>query len=243
MRAGGTYIKGGVGHEQRDSHVEADLKEGVYFFYVEMDWKIQESYTDFEFCGTSYGPADAIIEEVTKDFKKENILSRVIMAEALNKENDMYLRVTMEDKNAPQIMKISTKKKSESGYLWTIVDNGEKDKKFKQVVNYTKFEGLTLMPPYSGTSYELNCEPGNSACVVIKCNIDGHAYTEQISEQIIMPDDSLIDLCLSKGSPCERAPGIVQIEYVHSSGVIFVYKNTSDCLTLSEQIRFELEGL
>jgi hypothetical protein len=149
----------------------------------------------------------------------------------------------MEHKNAPGIVKLTTKKKTESGYLWTLIKNGEKDKRFKQVVNYTKFEGLTLLKPFEGTSYELSCEAGQANCVIIKCSINGHAYTEEISEQVHMPDEQLVDLCLRNGQPSERAPGIVQIEFVHSSGVIFVYKNTSDSLGLSEQIRFDLQGL
>ena len=209
FKNGCIYIKGGVGFEQRDAHVEADsLQEGVYFFYVEMDWVIQESYNDFEFSATSYGPAECIFEEVTQDFPQHVVLKRAIVAESeLGGENIM--QVAMEHKNAPSIVKLTTKKATESGYLWTLVKNGEKDKRYKQVVNYTKFEGLTLLKPFEGNKYELSCEAGQANCVIIKCNTNGYAFQEEISEQVIVPDEHLINLCIINGKPSERAPGIV----------------------------------
>jgi beta-xylosidase len=83
FKNGCTYVKGATGFEQRDSHVEADgLQAGVYFFYVEMDWVDQDSFRDYEFSGTSYGPAECSIEEVTKDFPQHVVLKRAIVAES-----------------------------------------------------------------------------------------------------------------------------------------------------------------
>ena len=112
-----------------------------------MEWKTQKSYTDYEFSATCYGKSEAQFEDVTANFKQENILKKIVIAEAeLGGEN---LEVKEMDE-AKKIVKVSTLKKTESGYLWSLIKNQETSAKYKEVVSYSKFEGLQLMAPFAG---------------------------------------------------------------------------------------------
>ena len=75
------FLKGGYGHQDRDSHVELKvLPTGEYLFFVEMDWQegSLEDQHKFEFYGTSYGPGVAEFSDVTSEWTKENIMKTIV---------------------------------------------------------------------------------------------------------------------------------------------------------------------
>ncbi len=60
----------------------------------------------------------------------------------------------------------------------------------RECVTYTKFEGLKLMKPYKGESYELEVKPGESKTLLIK-QVDnkGYALASASTVQVQMSDD------------------------------------------------------
>jgi len=54
------------------------------------------------------------------------------------------------------------------GYTYIYLENKEEDSTLLNDVKYTQFDGLTLLPPYSGTSYSLVVGPGENKIVLLK---------------------------------------------------------------------------
>lgn len=54
------------------------------------------------------------------------------------------------------------------GYTYIYFENNELDSTLLKEVRYTKFDGLVLLPPYSGTSFYLEVGPGQDKIVLIK---------------------------------------------------------------------------
>lgn len=67
VKGGVTYIKGGLGHQARDAYLEVEVTEpGIYHFYIEMEWKLQECYKDYQIAATCYGASE--LQFVDKTF-------------------------------------------------------------------------------------------------------------------------------------------------------------------------------
>ena len=54
------------------------------------------------------------------------------------------------------------------GYAYIYLENLESEATLIEDVKYTKFEGLELLPPFSGTSYKIKVDPGKSQIVLIR---------------------------------------------------------------------------
>jgi len=74
--------------------------------------------------------------------------------------------VNFEKSSAPNVKKYTCV--AEEGYGFVHIVNDEKSCTYKETVNYTKFEGLELMKPYSGSGYEIEVKPGEKKTVLIK---------------------------------------------------------------------------
>ena len=68
------------------------------------------------------------------------------------------------------------------GYTYIYLENKEEDSTLLNDVKYTQFEGLVLLPPYSGTSYNLQVGPGEDKIVLIK-QIDLYGFNLVSSNQ------------------------------------------------------------
>ena len=66
--------------------------------------------------------------------------------------------------------KVSNKssKVTPEGFAYIYFQNNEEDSTLIEDVKYTKFDGLQLMPPYSGTSYFVQAEPMTQKIILIK---------------------------------------------------------------------------
>ena len=54
------------------------------------------------------------------------------------------------------------------GYGFTYFKNDTEDATIKEAVTYTMFDGLELVPPFKGTSYEVSIPPKTSEIVLMK---------------------------------------------------------------------------
>ena len=57
---------------------------------------------------------------------------------------------------------------TEEGYGYVHIVNNEKEAEFTEVVNYTKFDRLSLMKPYKGDGYSIVVKPGEKWTIVIR---------------------------------------------------------------------------
>lgn len=59
---------------------------------------------------------------------------------------------------------------TEEGYGYVHYRNDEEEAELTEVVNYTKFDHLSLLKPYKGQSYSVTVKPGQRATIVIRQN-------------------------------------------------------------------------
>lgn len=172
---------------------------GEYFIFVEMDWA--EKTEDTEFCITSYGFSKTFFLRDEKSlFDKYGLLRKVYATKALQKLEGVTC-VNYEEKNAPGVNKY--KCFNEEGYGFIYITNEEKDSSFKEKVNYTKFEGLEMVKPQQGQGYEVLVKPGETKCILIRCDPEGYAMSASTMTSIVQGGKKLKELCLAQG---KRAP-------------------------------------
>ena len=57
---------------------------------------------------------------------------------------------------------------TEEGYGYVHVKNDEAEAKYREMINYTKFDKPSPLKPFKGTSYEIEVAPKSSRTVVIR---------------------------------------------------------------------------
>ena len=243
LDGGVTYIKGQKGFKERDFHMNIkDLDSGTYFLFVEMEWVVQDSYSEYQFTATSYGCGQvSFIEELHDSFSREQVLEAAFLSKA-QIGCDNITESNMEEKGAPNITLYNCKK-SDEGYMFKLVINKENEAVYKETVEYPTFQGLTLLPPFDGNGYILEVGPGETKFAILKCDIGGYSMSMSYSQQVSLGQGALVDQCLAEGTKKERAPGISQYYLQHSAGIIYVYTNETDDKLLKEEMGFKLEGL
>lgn len=96
--------------------------------------------------------------------------------------------VSMEKDGCPDIKKYTMM--LEEGYGFVHVVNNDTSSSYKESVNYLKFEGLELMKPYKGSSYDLMVKPGESKTVVIRqVEPSGYSMSSQAQAGVILGED------------------------------------------------------
>lgn len=59
---------------------------------------------------------------------------------------------------------------TEEGYGFVHIRNEESEAEFTEVVNYTKFDRLSLLKPFKGQGYSVTVKPGEKVTIVIRQN-------------------------------------------------------------------------
>lgn len=59
------------------------------------------------------------------------------------------------------------------GYNFTIVDNKSDDQKFKETMEYSTLDGLTILGDESSKKYNLTAEPHETKCIILEAGFDG----------------------------------------------------------------------
>ena len=245
LSAGVTYISGNKGYEDRDAYMElANLEQGDYALYVEMEWQKSTAEEDRSFCVTSYGCSNVTFEkDMQSEYSKEDILRSAFMAKAERAADFSDITVTdFSGENAPKAKKYSCSKSGE-GYNWTLIVNDEADVTVREEVNYPKFEGLTLLAPHQGSSYTMEVRPGEKRLVMIRGDLAGYSLRMTYTSQLFWGEKSLLQQCLASGQQKVRGEGIIQYSMQHTGGIFFVYKNDSQDKTLKEEITFDIDAL
>merc|ERR1719148_633100 len=57
---------------------------------------------------------------------------------------------------------------TEEGYGYVHIVNNESEAKYRENINYTKFDKLELQKPFKGTSYDIEVLPGQKRTVVFR---------------------------------------------------------------------------
>jgi len=146
-----------------------------------------------------------------------------------------------EEADAPEIKRYWVN--ADFGYRMYMIVNGDPASSYQETMNYTAFDGLTLLAPEKGSTYEVTVEAGQTRVILIKQSCGGFSMASSYSSMVLKSEGALIEECLADGQQNDRAEGIYQKYMQHSGGIIYVYKNETEDKTLSEELGFNLEGL
>ena len=238
------YIDGKMS-QNRDSFIEKTYEPGDYLIYVELN------NINTEIVVSTYSDAKIELKILDNNNYFPKILEKMCISLAKKNQAKVYC---YENEGAPNCFKYSDF--CQIGYSYIYVENNEKDATLIENVNYTKFEGVKLVEPYSGTSYKLKVGPGENQIVLIKqLNLNGCNLTLTYNNYFLFGEKALKDLTIKKGKHKKRKNPRINVEleinvysYQHSGGLCFYYENNESNYSLEETLKFnamnglEIEG-
>ena len=130
------------------------------------------------------------------------------------------------------------------GYSYIYIENHENDATYIEDIKYTKFDGLKLLPPFSGTSYHIEVGPHSHQIILIK-HLDLSEYSIIFSYQsnILYGKKTLIKYTKEKGKQKKRTDkktksetDIIVYTYKYSFGLCYYYENKTTDKRLKEKI-------
>lgn len=152
-----------------------------------------ETTEDLEFCVTCYGASKTFFLRDEKSlYAKGDYLRKAYASKALQ-ELEGVTKVDYAAKGAPEIKKY--KAFQDEGYGFIYIVNDSKDATFKEVVKYTNFQGLKLLKPQLGSSYEIEVGPGKTKMILIWCDSEGYGMGSSSNTQVVHGGKKLKELC------------------------------------------------
>ena len=96
------------------------------------------------------------------------------------------------------------------GYSVYAVNNQEENQTYEEECEFTKFEGVKLLAPESGNSYEIRVEPGEVKMIIMRLDCNGYSMSKSYSNRFLKNDKALYSDCLQIGEVEYRGEGIAQ---------------------------------
>jgi len=246
------YIKGNMKLD-RELSEDHTFEEGEYLIYIEAEKKkcaekpkslIEEIENDIPITLSLYAPKDIILKG-DEYAQHPNFLEDVYSSCAvLNGEHFTYSA-----DGAPQCSKYSGMRRE--GYGYTYFENGSEDATIKESVTYTMFDGLELVPPYKGTSYEVLVPPKTSTIVLLKqTSVTGYNLSFSYTSNIIFTTEAMQKRIKQYGTKATRKDphvnGDIDIcvyTLKHGGGICYLYENLTKNLVLEERVVLKTNGL
>lgn len=226
------YIEGKMGQE-REIIIERDLASGHYLLFCELT-KITE---ETPYVVSLYCNEEVELRQVSNE-SYPKILEKIYISCA--KIQNCVLR--FEQEGAPNCYKYSAS--TAEGYTYIYFENKEEDATLVEDVKYTKFEGLKLLSPFSGTNYKVVIGPGESEIILIK-QLELNEYNLIFSYQssIQFGKKTLMNLAKLKGTKKKRKDKKLDTDldidvyiYKHTFGLCYYYENNTKNKKLKETL-------
>jgi len=80
-----------------------------------------------------------------------------------------------------------------------LIQNNDKEATYKETVEYQTFDGLTMISPDQGNSYDVKVKPGEERIILIRAAIKGFATSASMMSSVILGDTALRKKCLEEG--------------------------------------------
>ena len=227
------YLSGKMGQE-RDIFEEGLFEPGEYLIFTELDKNLNEALTVI----STY--SNGQIELLKLDNEKYPKILEKIYISCAKKENQVF---KFSNDGAPKCLKYSNT--TAEGYTYIYIENNEDDTTLIENVNYTKFEGLKLLEPFSGTSYKVKVGPGKRQIVLIKqLELNRYNLIFSYHSNFQFGEKSLLKLTKTKGKKKHRKDPKLNIDlkiivytYKHSLGLCYYYENNTADRRLEETLR------
>jgi len=134
-----------------------NVSAGKYIIFVQNDCKeFHHFFLD------SYAKAETKLEIIPDPFGGKFL--ELILSSCAREQKMM----TYERSGQPDIKRFACLNETNSGYGCIYYQNDSEFCTLKEEVTFKKFEGLSLFPPYSGSSYEVTVPPHSTKAVVFK---------------------------------------------------------------------------
>ena len=226
----------GIMKQDRDSFIEKMYEPGDYLIYTELSKNIIDTETII----STYSDSKIELEKIENN-NYPKILEKIYISIAKKNQDKVYC---YENEGAPNCFKYSDL--FHIGYTYIYIENNEKDATLVENVNYTKFEGVKLVEPFSGTSYKVEVGPGQNQIVLIKqLNMTGFNLTLTFNNYFLFGEEALKNLAIKKGKHKKRKNPRINVEleinvysYQHPRGLCFYYENNETNYSLEEKLKF-----
>eukprot|EP00826_Nyctotherus_ovalis_P027742 TRINITY_DN2170_c0_g5_i6.p1 TRINITY_DN2170_c0_g5~~TRINITY_DN2170_c0_g5_i6.p1 ORF type:complete len:732 (+),score=188.21 TRINITY_DN2170_c0_g5_i6:115-2310(+) len=157
--------------------------------------------------------------------------------------------LTYDSEGAPQCSKYSGMRKE--GYGFTYFENNSEDATIKEAVTYTMFDGLELVPPFKGTSYEVSVPPKSSTIVLMRqTSITRYNLSFSYISNITFTTEAMQKRIKKYGNKVTRKDphvnGDIDIcvyTLKHGGGICYLYENLTKNSILEEHVKFKTNGL
>ena len=226
------YITGKMGQE-REIFEERSFEPGDYLIFTELDKNVTDSQTVI----SMYSNGNVTLQEL--NIKKFPKILEDIYISCAKKQNEVFKFI---NDGAPNCLKYSST--AAEGYTYIYIENNEEDTTLIENVNYTKFEGLKLLEPFTGTSYKVSVGPGKRQIVLIKqLELNGYNLIFSYHSNFQFGEKSILHLTKTKGKKKYRKDpklnidvNIVVYTYKHSLGLCYYYENNTEDRRLEETL-------
>ena len=226
------YITGKMGQE-REIFEERIFEPGDYLIFTELDKNVTDSQTVI----SMYSNGNVTLQEL--NIKKYPKILEDIYISCAKKQNEVF---KFTNDGAPDCLKYSNT--AAEGYTYIYIENNEKDTTLIENVNYTKFEGLKLLEPFTGTSYKVSVGPGKRQIVLIKqLELNGYNLIFSYHSNFQFGEKSILHLTKTKGKMKLRKDPKLNIDvniavytYKHSLGLCYYYENNTEDRRLEETL-------
>mmetsp|Transcript_15663 Transcript_15663/g.24003 ORF Transcript_15663/g.24003 Transcript_15663/m.24003 type:complete len:257 (+) Transcript_15663:912-1682(+) len=169
------FIGGKTSISARDTFLEVtDMEAGLYYLCVEMDW-VDDATEDF-YNVTCYGASKAHFTNVMHDVDRESFLRAV--CESIVNEDGEGIEVE-QDEECSEVYKYTVD--IDSGYQMYCIKNQHDANTYTESVEYTKFEGLQLLPPEGGNTFDIEVKAGETKVVVMRQSCKGFSMSKSYS--------------------------------------------------------------
>eukprot|EP00347_Sterkiella_histriomuscorum_P017724 403348238 len=241
------YMGGSMGQSRDNWKEYQKLKKGEYYVYAEIDWIDKVDITEFTL--SAYGTGQAyFIRDDKMLYKKQDILAQIYLSCGLQ-ELPGCKHTNYEQYQESEIHKYT--QICEEGFGFVVYNNLSQDSTLTETITYSKFDGLELMKPYKGQSYDVLVGPKEKKIVLIR-QVDpyGYSMSSSTSSSIQFSTEKLKRLCKEEGKLTKRVNPqnkqeleIYQYQFKHSSGICYLYENKTPNKRFEEQLKFVLSGL
>jgi len=245
------YIKGDMKME-RELCEEHKFEAGDYLLYIEAEKSpseecksiLEECKNEVPITLSLYAPKE--IELKSDEWAQHpQFLEKVYSSCAI----DYGEHLSYGSDGAPECSKYSGMMKE--GYGYTYFRNDSDDATIKEAVNYTMFDGLELVSPFKGTSYEVLVPPKSSAIVLMKqTSTTGINLSFSYTSIIIFTTEAMKKRIKQYGTKVARKDphinrdmDIFVYTFKHGGGICYLYENLTKDYILEEHVKFKTNGL
>jgi hypothetical protein len=223
------------------------LKEGIYYAFVEIEWK-EGTKWDFYYVST-YSDAPVKLKDVTDKHSKRDILDKMLISCA-EKKTQKYEYQEHKQSSGFKINLRRAVSVQDTGwdYGYIYYANDSPAAVLSEELNFDSLDGYSVDDSLSPSKIKVDVNPNWNRLILIKRHSDTSKFSVGFKSKIIHETNDLVKNIKKQGKKNQiKAYGkdynIFFYILDHSDGYIFKYENLEKSTEFSATFKFELENL